>query len=284
MVYPPGATFGPRRLDDFEFVWIVEGRAVAHYNGQRIEAPENTVLLPRPGMIDRYEWDTRRRTVHAFFHFNFTVPSRGWPPLRQWPLSRLMPQDDILRPLFRFALNASTMSAPARSILVRPSVELMLRCFVSGKLTTATETAADLPPPVEKALEAIRAIAFQQPPRPVTLADLARTAHVTPEHLCRLFRKHLDCGPLECARLARLQSAATLLDRTNMAVKEIAAAVGFISPYHFSRAFRAAYQLPPKEYRRAVREGRPVRPSLVARVLPKPIPRMTEMRRDTCAA
>jgi hypothetical protein len=26
-VYPPGATFGPRRLQDFEFVWLLQGTA-----------------------------------------------------------------------------------------------------------------------------------------------------------------------------------------------------------------------------------------------------------------
>lgn len=31
-VYPPGATFGPRQLEDFEFVWLLQGTAEWRYD------------------------------------------------------------------------------------------------------------------------------------------------------------------------------------------------------------------------------------------------------------
>jgi hypothetical protein len=68
-VYPPGATFGPRKMKDYEFVWVMEGEAIAHYDEHRINAPADTVLLCRPGMTDTYQWSSRHKSMHAFFHF-----------------------------------------------------------------------------------------------------------------------------------------------------------------------------------------------------------------------
>ena len=47
-VYPPGATFGPRRLPDFEFVWLLQGTAEWHYEDGSIALGTNSLLLGRP--------------------------------------------------------------------------------------------------------------------------------------------------------------------------------------------------------------------------------------------
>ena len=95
----------------------------------------------------------------------------------------------------------------------------------------------------------------KEPPAPLSLGHLARTAHVTPEHLCRLFRRHLGMGPLECAGLARLERAASLLVRTNLPIREVADTSGFVSPYHFSNKFRKVYGYSPRDYRMSMHSG-----------------------------
>ena len=83
-VYPAGATFGPRRLNDYEFVWMLEGDAEYRWNERRMDAPEGSVLLCRPPATDAFRWDARRRTRHAFFHFRWRgeLPKPGLlPPL-----------------------------------------------------------------------------------------------------------------------------------------------------------------------------------------------------------
>jgi hypothetical protein len=50
--YPPGATYGPRRLLDWEFVWLLEGNATYLRAARGIEtespAPQGTLVLCRP--------------------------------------------------------------------------------------------------------------------------------------------------------------------------------------------------------------------------------------------
>ena len=62
-------------------------------------------------------------------------------------------------------------------------------------------------------------------------------------------------SPAETVRLARLDRAAILLARSNYTVGEVAALYGFASPFHFSRAFKDAYGLPPTEVRRRILAG-----------------------------
>jgi AraC family transcriptional regulator len=266
-VYPPGATFGPRKMKDFEFVWIIEGDAVAVYDERRIEAPAGTILLCRPGMTDAYEWARKRPTIHAFFHFDLGPTPGHWPPVDSWPLAHRLAHDDILRPLFRYVLRLHALPEPMRSAQLTPVVEVMLMSFISGKFALAAEPHAEMPPAVERALALIRDLVSQQPSPAVNLSQLARAANVTPEHLCRLFRQSLDLAPLECVRLARLERAATLLARSNLAIKQITEATGWANPYHFSRRFTAVYGISPRAYRKAVREGETVRANPVSKAL-----------------
>ncbi|MCE9615826.1 MAG: helix-turn-helix transcriptional regulator [Lentisphaerae bacterium] len=266
-VYPPGATLALRHTRDYEFVWIMEGASIAYFDEAPIPAPPDTILLRRPGMTDRYDWAPETRTVHAFCHFSCRLPRRGWPPPATWPVAHLARGDDILRPLFRFLLNAHLLAEPLRATVLQPALDLMLKAFITGRFALAAEPQVDLPPPIEKAMAHIRRVTFYETPRRVTLAELARAAHVSPEHLCRLFRRRLSLGPLECARLARLQFASTLLARSALTIKEVADAAGFATPYHFSRVFRQTYGIPPRHYRRAVSEGIPVPPNPIVRML-----------------
>ena len=267
VVYPPGATFGPRRLPEYLFLWMIEGGATAHFDSRLLEAPAGTILLAQPGMTDRYEWAERTRTVHAYFHFCADAPRAPWPPPSQWPLAQLAPADDVLRPLFRYALAALTQPEPLRSTLLTPCAELMVRAFVAGALGLVAEPGADLPRPVEKTLDFIREAARRDPAPQIALADLARSAHVSAEHLCRLFRRSLNVGPLECLRLARLERAASLVGRSNLTFKEIAETTGLANPFHFSTAFKTVYGIAPREYRLAMSEGRPVRANPLIRNL-----------------
>ena len=253
--YPPGASFGPRMLYDFEFIWIMEGGAEADLDGQHIKALPDTILLLRPGMTDRYDWDLEHRTIQAFFHFSFDYSAPEWPPLKDWTLVRRPTHNDILRPLFRYIIGLAQSNAPERAILLESAVTTLLQAFLSGRTTIAAEALDKLPVAVEKALSAIRQALASDPPALLTLTQLAQAAHVTPEHLCRLFRRHLKLGPLECASLARLERAAALLVRSNLSVKEVADATAFASPYHFSNKFRSVYHVSPREYRKAMRAG-----------------------------
>ena len=257
--YPPGATFGPRILKEYEFVWIIEGASTANLDGRRLDAPPGAIILSRPGMTDYYEWAERTRTIHAYFHFRCDPLPPPWPDPSRWPLVEIMPSEDVLRPLFRYALMLLREPRAVRLPLLVPCVDMMVRAFVAGKTGLLAEPKENVPPPVEKAFDFIREAARRDPPATVALADIARAAHVSPEHLCRLFKSNLNTTPQECLRLMRLDRAAALVARSNLTFKEIAETTGFANAFHFSAAFKAVYGQSPREYRTAARAGHPVK-------------------------
>jgi transcriptional regulator GlxA family with amidase domain len=78
---------------------------------------------------------------------------------------------------------------------------------------------------------------------------MARAAHCTPVHLCRVFKQALDLSPLEYVRLLRLDQAANLLRRSARSLKEIAEATGFYDANHLSKHFKQVYGLSPKDFK-----------------------------------
>jgi AraC family transcriptional regulator len=253
--YPPGATFGPRLLFDFEFLWIITGSAKCRFNDKTFTPDAGSVILGRPGMTDRYDWDTQQRTLLAFFHFSFDYSEGDWPELKDWPVTRKMATEDVLQTLFRYVIGLARSGKTGQEVVLESAVALMLRSFLTGNSEVLLEPQQDLPEAIQKAMKAIRESLAKEPIELMSLPELAKSAHVSPEYLCRLFRRHLNMGPLECLALARLERAASLLVRSNLTVKQIADAVGYASPYHFSTKFRKVYGVSPRYYRWSMQSG-----------------------------
>jgi AraC family transcriptional regulator len=268
MTYPQGATFGPRRLTDFELVWFINGNCVAYRNGRAVPAPEGTLLLQRPGVVDAYDWAKDKTTLHGFIHFDLRRSGAGWPPVARWPLRRRLAPGNLIPTLFRFILGLHQADPAISKAVLHPTLELLLRAFVSGTDEVPGELTTPLPTLVTTVINLVRTRLQELPGERFKLAFLARHAHVSPQHLCRVFRRAIGRGPMECVRLLRIEQAATLLERSQDPIRAIADRCGFASPYHFSRVFRDIYGTSPRSHRqkfeRDVRQGssRPRRPAI----------------------
>jgi AraC-like DNA-binding protein len=253
--YPAGTTFGPRTNGNYELVWIISGDTVWDIGSGPIEAPPGTILLARPGMRDRFVWDPRRPTRHGYVHFEIVSGNAGLPPPASWPLARMLPEDDVLRPLLRHLGWLFRRGDPPALVQAQEVLGLVLTAFISG-LTDAAETAdPDAHPAVARALELARSSAEAEDPVPPTLGDLARAAGVSKVHLTRLFHDRFGVPPVEAVRLARLDRAAALLAGTMLPVQSVARSAGFADAFHFSRIFRATYGCPPSAYRQKAVAG-----------------------------
>lgn len=85
--------------------------------------------------------------------------------------------------------------------------------------------------------------------QPGGLARLARQIGVHPVHLARSFRAALGTTPGDYARHRRLQLAAARLVHGDHPLAEVALAAGYFDQAHFTRAFGAAFGLPPSRWR-----------------------------------
>jgi AraC-like DNA-binding protein len=84
--------------------------------------------------------------------------------------------------------------------------------------------------------------------RPLSVAELAAAARVTPRALQYAFQRHLHLSPTEYVRQLRLRQArAELLAGTSTSVAALAARWGFTSRARFSAAYRAMFGESPQD-------------------------------------
>jgi AraC family transcriptional regulator len=257
-IEPPGTTFGPWRTNAFGMAWIVEGGGTTHYDAEPFITTPGSVLCVRPDTLARHDWGNQR-SFQAFVAFTADAFPPPWPAPESWPALRQLEPDHVYFALFRSLLGFD-LAAPAAHACAVPLVELLLRVFVSGGAEREGHVTAVLPSAVERAVALIRKSVEGEPCEIPRLEQLAKGAHVAPQHLCRLFKEALGLGPIECAQALRLELATSLIERTEQSLQTVAERYGFSSPFHFSKVFKQAYGMSPTEYRKAFRSGQATRP------------------------
>lgn len=259
-VYLPGATVGPRTMEEFQLVWILRGSAQWWCDGQTREVTPGRLLLVRPGMRDRWQWDRRQPTTHGYAYFRL---AGQWPRETSgtWPLSRVAGEDDPVPSTLRYLLRLDVTSG-ADLATAAELIRFVLVLFARDRVS-----------PLELALPtAVAAVVGHLHEtwgpsgvaRAVSLDELSAAAGVSTGHLSRVFRRRFGVGPVTVVDLLRLARAATLLTQSDLPIIAIARSCGFADPEHFSHRFRRVYEIPPGRYRLAADAPDPSAPIAAA--------------------
>ncbi len=89
--------------------------------------------------------------------------------------------------------------------------------------------------------------------KPLSIDDLAETVDLTPQHFCSVFKKTMNCRPIEYLNLFRIsKSKELLLTHRDMKIAEIAPKVGYVNIPYFTTLFRKLEGVTPSEFRRGV--------------------------------
>lgn len=87
---------------------------------------------------------------------------------------------------------------------------------------------------------------------PITLADMANVAALSPIHFARQFKKSTGRSPHQYLLHARVETAKRLL-RADLSIAEVACQCGFSHQEHLTRMFGRLVGVTPAAYRRSVR-------------------------------
>ena len=243
----------PHRHAHFELCQVGRhGAGLFHTAGAAAAVGPGTVFIARPGAVHHVTNTVGPEMELYWVSFQLRPsPARGLPgllrPLAEAPTAAVPDRGGRLA----LAWQALRVLAPAAA----PET---LHHLTAGLILCAAEAfrpweVAEAPPGERAAPAAARAaIRYVHDNLDGRLAagDVARQAGVSPRHLARLMRQATGATLGEYVLWARLQLAGHLLRRSGLAVKDVAARVGYPDVHHFTRAFSRHMGVPPAAYRR----------------------------------
>ena len=83
----------------------------------------------------------------------------------------------------------------------------------------------------------------------ITLDELAQLVGITPQYLCKVFKKSLHIRPFEYLAKKRVQEAKKLLSNGNMPIKDVGKAVGYKDKSYFYVMFKRYEMISPSNFR-----------------------------------
>ncbi|HEY2204791.1 MAG TPA: helix-turn-helix domain-containing protein [Pseudonocardia sp.] len=231
---------------------LVDAVREAHRRGARIASIcTGAFTLAEAGLLDG-----RRATTHWL---HATELARRYPAVEVDPAVLYLDGGDVLTSagkaagldlcvhMVRTDHGGAVANDVARRLVVAPH-------RTGGQ---AQFIAAPVPDDDAHSLTDVLAWALAHLERPLTVADLARRAGLSPRHLGRRFGAATGSTPLQWLLTQRVARARELLERTDDGIDHIAAQVGMGTAATLRRHFHRAVGLAPDAYRRTFRPGRP---------------------------
>jgi len=86
------------------------------------------------------------------------------------------------------------------------------------------------------------------PAERIPLSRLARKVNLSPSRFLALFRQTIGCSPGKFRENERFRQACALLQKGDVKLSEIAEKLGYCDEFHFSRKFKQASGINPKNY------------------------------------
>ncbi|TVL92586.1 GlxA family transcriptional regulator [Streptomyces sp. SAJ15] len=156
---------------------------------------------------------------------------------------------DLCLHLVRTAHGAEAAAAIARSMVTAP--------FRAGGQAQFIERPTPAVDRDDDALASVRERALRHLHEPLTVAELARWAGMSPRSFARHFAATTGTTPLRWLLEQRLAAAQKLLERTDLPIPEVARRAGFGSEITMRQHFASRLATSPRDYRAAFSSSRP---------------------------
>ena len=148
---------------------------------------------------------------------------------------------DLALHILRTDVGGSVANHVARRIVMAPRREGQQQQFIEPAPV----------PPGDDVLAATQQWMLSRLDQPITVAQMAQRAHLSPRHFHRRFLETASMTPLAWLHEQRIARAKELLETTGYTVEEIAARVGLGTPANLRVHFRRATSISPQHHRDA---------------------------------
>ncbi|HXI16844.1 MAG TPA: AraC family transcriptional regulator [Chloroflexota bacterium] len=265
IVMQPGETRGMPLQTTYQVMGIHSGEAFVRIGGRPVtHVPAGSIVLFRPQDLSPSRTIGRAPSIQSWVAASpdaLTPAQMGAldvaPPLQ--PLSVAM--DRLVSAVLDSSLHRGAAGQrDADAALLPLAIGVLMLYVQEARLAGRIAETPAFHPSVQAAREEVRLRLDQ----PIGLTHLAGAAHVTPEHLVRLFRRDLATTPSRYLWEQRLLAGVHLLEHTSLPIAEVATRAGFQTASHFSRAIRRHTGIRPGELRRRARASSTIGDAMLA--------------------
>lgn len=241
--YTPGGVCGPRIQRDYQLVILRSGEAHALVDGQKHAFHAGQVSLMLPGRQETVVYTKHRPTHHTWVAVNPAfIPKDLARKLDATP--KVLPISDLCARLMDSVMAQKAYKGDAGGEFLDAMGLVMLREYLRTAENAEQNLIAETP--VDLALRHME----ERLSDPDCLADAAKAAGVTAQHLAKRFRAQVGVPPGRYLWQLRIERATGFLMHSGMTVSEVASRCGFKTVYHFSRMFSKAHGKSPKAFRK----------------------------------
>ena len=85
---------------------------------------------------------------------------------------------------------------------------------------------------------------------PISLDNIAQSAHLSVSFFSKKFKQDTGYAPIEYFNHLRIQKSCQLLHFTDLRINEVALKIGIEDPFYFSRLFKQQMGVSPVKYRK----------------------------------
>lgn len=228
----------------FSIEYVLRGRGELKLRGRTHVLEPGRVFSYGPGIPHHIEGNRADPLVKYFVDFSGLragelLRSCG---LAQAGVAQVFPSN-TLSPLFNELIQSGQNTGPGSAALCTKLLEcLVLRLeSANAPLQSAEKVAFTTYQKCRRHIE-------QHFLRLRTLHQIAGECRTNDAYLCRLFRRYDHQSPYQYLLRLKMNYAAARLQRPGALVKQVAEAVGFGDPFHFSRVFRNVLGLSPSAF------------------------------------
>ncbi len=252
------------RHDVFHILAVCEGEGSFLIGGEetRVRAPQLFLIPPELP----HAFGVLKNEELVYHECTFALRGKGAPKNWTLLLNALFPENRFAQSSESFPWNLSldpetmqrfgTVYQGIAAVLAGISPPWLFDAhlrMLAALTAEAAERAPGNPPalvqPVQDPLEAVFHYMELHFAERFSLTLPSKIAGLSEKHLCRAFKKRYGRTLFQVKRDQALKSAERLLSSTRYPLKHIARMTGFSDEYHFSKAFKDRYGVPPGQFR-----------------------------------
>ena len=233
---------------DWQLLYVASGRAHFYINGQDVVVTAGNMVLYPPKQEMRYDY------------FGKDKPDVYWVHFTGSEVKRILKKHDIPMDQNVFYGGSSPTYAHLFQEMIlelqtcRAGYETLLSMYLEQIFILIRRSRMEKTPAVSTHIQKEMGIArqyFQEHyNEDISIREYALSRNMSVSYFLRKFGEVTGKSPMQYILSIRINTAVTLLERTDYPVSEISAIIGYDNPLYFSRIFKKQKGISPSDYRK----------------------------------